>query len=153
MRRFTERGGWWVAAQLVLLGLLGTALMVWTADWGPAATGGGWAVAAAGGGLAATGLAALGGNLTPYPSPGSDAHLVERGPYRLVRHPVYGGIVIGAAGISVVVGSIAGLSVTVGLVILFLGKSGFEEERLLRRFPAYAGYRNRVTRRLVPWVL
>ena len=36
---------------------------------------------------------------------------------------------------------------------LFWGKSGFEEGRLLAHFPAYAAYRDRVRRRLIPWVL
>jgi protein-S-isoprenylcysteine O-methyltransferase Ste14 len=70
-----------------------------------------------------------------------------------VRHPIYGGIVLGAGGISFADGSAAGLTLALGLLVLFLGKSEFEEERLLSRFPAYAGYRQRVPRRLIPWLL
>ena len=146
MGGFTERGGWWVAGQFVLLGLLLALWTSWSGDWGSVAAGagillGGW------------GLLALGGNLTPYPSPKEDATLVERGPYRLVRHPIYGGVVLSAAGLSLADGNAGGLTVTLGLFLLFLGKSEFEEERLLARFPSYDEYRRRVPKRLIPWVV
>jgi len=153
MRAFTERGGWWVVAQVMLFVLIGGCWLIWSYDWGPLAVGTGYPVAVAGAVLAVWGVLALGGNLTPYPSPKSDAELIERGPYRVVRHPIYGGIVIGAAGISLADGNAGALTFTLGLLILFLGKSEFEEERLLRRFPAYASYRLRVRTRLIPWVI
>jgi protein-S-isoprenylcysteine O-methyltransferase Ste14 len=153
VREFTARGGWWVAVQFALLGAIAAAWWAWSADWGPLAVAAGWAAAGAGAVLGGWGLVALGGNLTPYPSPRSDARLVERGPYRLVRHPIYGGIVMGAGGISLADGNAAGLTLALGLIVLFLGKSEFEEERLLSRFPAYGEYRERVPHRLVPWIL
>jgi protein-S-isoprenylcysteine O-methyltransferase Ste14 len=153
MREFTERGGWWVIAQVALFGLLGALWWSWSGDWGPVASVAGWAAAAAGALQGVWGLLALGGNLTPYPSPKDVASLIERGPYRLVRHPIYGGIVMGAAGLSLADGNAGGLTITLGLLILFLGKSEFEEERLLARFPAYDRYRERVTHRLIPWVV
>ena len=153
MREFTERGGWWVVAQMILFGLLALLWLTWSGDWGPVAVAAGSAIAVAGAGQAGWGLLALGGNLTPYPSPKVDSSLIERGPYRYVRHPIYGGLVLGAAGISLLDGNAGGLTVTLGLLVLFLGKSEFEEERLLARFPAYAGYRRRVRRRLIPFVV
>jgi protein-S-isoprenylcysteine O-methyltransferase Ste14 len=153
MQGFTERGGWWVVAQIILFALIGGCWLIWSYDWGPMAVGTGWPLAVAGAGLALGGVFALGGNLTPYPSPKSDAELTERGPYRFVRHPIYGGIVAAAAGISLADGNAGALTFTLGLLILFLGKSEFEEERLLRRFPAYASYRKRVPWRLIPWLV
>ena len=91
-------------------------------------------------------------HLTPYPTPLHDAALVEHGPYRLVRHPIYGGIVLGAAGVSAD-GNWLGLALVAALGALFWGKSGFEEGRLLAHFPGYADYRDRVRRRLIPGAL
>ncbi len=95
----------------------------------------------------------LGRHLSPYPTPRRDAALVEHGAYRFVRHPIYGGVVLGAAGVSLADGNWPGLALAAALGALFWGKSGFEECRLLAHFPAYAAYRDRVRRRLIPWVL
>jgi protein-S-isoprenylcysteine O-methyltransferase Ste14 len=153
MQRFTARGGWWVVAQIALFVLLGMLWWTWDGHWGRPAVVAGWAAAGAGALQGLWGLLALGGNLTPYPSPKHGAELIERGPYRLVRHPIYGGLVMGAAGISLADGNAGGLTVALGLLVLFVGKSEFEEERLLARFPAYEGYRHRVRWRLIPFVV
>ena len=36
--------------------------------------------------------------MTPLPRPRDDGRLVESGVYRLVRHPIYGGLIVGAVG-------------------------------------------------------
>ena len=129
------------------------AWLFWGEGWGWGAVGAGAVLAAAGAGLAGGGLWTLRHHLTPYPTPLSDAALIEHGPYRLARHPIYGGIVLGAAGVSLADGNWPGLALAVALGGLFWGKSGFEEGRLLAHFPGYAAYRDRVRRRLIPWVL
>jgi protein-S-isoprenylcysteine O-methyltransferase Ste14 len=48
--------------------------------------------------LAARGVADLGGAMTPLPRPRDDAELVQTGAYALVRHPVYGGLILAAFG-------------------------------------------------------
>lgn len=153
MEDFTAKGGWWVVAQVVLFGGLAASWLVWGGGWGVIALAGGGVLAGAGAALAGTGLVMLGRHLSPYPTPLHDAALVEHGAYRLVRHPIYGGIVLGAVGLSVADGNRAGLALCAALLALFWGKSGFEERRLAAHFPAYAGYRERVRRRLIPWVL
>ena len=150
---FTARGGWWVVAQVILLGGLAAAWLLWGEGWGWGAVGAGAVLASAGACLAGGGLWALRRHLTPYPTPLYDAALVEHGPYRLARHPIYGGIVLGAAGVSLADGNWPGLALVAALGGLFWGKSGFEEGRLLAHFPGYAAYRDRVRRRLIPWVL
>ena len=79
--------------------------------------------------------------------------LIEKGPYRFVRHPIYTGILAMSFGSALVVGR---LGAWVG-VLLVLG--GFwiklrQEERLLTRyFPTqYPGYITRV-KALIPFVL
>ena len=150
MRRFTEIGGWWVAGQMVLLAALGSVWILWGRCWGWAATVGGASLVILGVALAAAGLVALRRHLSPYPEPRPDAALVEGGVYRYVRHPIYGGIVLGALGSSVIDGNLAGLGLSAALMGLFYGKSGFEERRLIARFPEYAEYRDRVRCRLLP---
>lgn len=81
-----------------------------------------------------------------------EPELVTSGPYRLVRHPIYSGILVAGIGTSVA------LSwwwlVAFGLVaIYFLYAATVEERFLTEQFPdAFPAYR-RSTRMLVPFVL
>jgi protein-S-isoprenylcysteine O-methyltransferase Ste14 len=80
-----------------------------------------------------------------------DPVLVDTGPYRLVRHPIYSGILV--AGI----GSAVALSwlwlITVALAAIYFGYSAIVEERYLtEQFPdTYPAYK-RSTKRLIPFV-
>jgi protein-S-isoprenylcysteine O-methyltransferase Ste14 len=78
---------------------------------------------------------------------------VGGGPYRLVRHPIYGGLLLGLAGLALWVGSWLSLVLVVGLVGIFWTKSAEEERRLSARFPEYDGYRAVVRRRFIPWLI
>jgi protein-S-isoprenylcysteine O-methyltransferase Ste14 len=94
----------------------------------------------------------LGSSLTPYPRPKQDGVLVEDGPYRLVRHPIY------AAGMLFFLGygllsSVPATIATAALALLWHLKAGVEERHLAERFPDYAEYRRRVRRRLIPYLL
>jgi protein-S-isoprenylcysteine O-methyltransferase Ste14 len=81
-----------------------------------------------------------------------DPELVTSGPYRLVRHPVYGGTLVAG------VGTAAALSwwwlVPVALAgAYFLYSATVEERWLAKQFPdAYPAYR-RSTKMLVPFIL
>ncbi len=146
-----DRGGRWVVAQFVLMAVI-LGLSVLPPDWP------GW-IRLAGVPIALAGLVGivwsgrtLGRSLTPYPRPLDDAVLVERGPYSLVRHPIYGAgtlLFVGGALVASVPATIAAL----GLPLLWYFKAGVEERHLSERFPAYAEYRRRVRRRLIPYVL
>jgi protein-S-isoprenylcysteine O-methyltransferase Ste14 len=153
MRSFTRRGGWWVVAQFALFGVIAGTLFFAGGDWGIPARLAGLLVGAAGATLAGWGLLALGENLSPYPHPVEGVTLVERGPYRVARHPVYGGLVVGGAGAGLFYGSWLALAATGVLAVLLLGKSRFEERRLADHLPGYDGYRSRVRRVMIPWVL
>jgi protein-S-isoprenylcysteine O-methyltransferase Ste14 len=153
MRDFAARGGWWVVAQGLLLAWIGTSWALWGHGWGTGAVAGGAVLSGLGAALMAGGFAALGSRISPFPVPLAETTLVEHGAYRLVRHPIYGGIVMAAAGVSLADGNWPGLAAAGALGLLFWGKSGFEENRLVARFPSYAAYRGRVRRRLVPWVV
>ena len=78
--------------------------------------------------------------------------LVERGPYRFVRHPIYTGILLMVAGTTTVLGRVSGL---LSLIICFLGhwwKLRREEALLAKHFPeTYPSYKLR-TKALLPFV-
>lgn len=103
--------------------------------------------------LAVGGVRALGAGLTPYPEPVRDAALVDHGVYRLVRHPLYGAVALGAVGGALLAASLWPALGAVVLTVFFFAKSTFEERRLERAHPGYADYRRRVPRRMVPWLL
>ena len=89
--------------------------------------------------------------VTPFPEPRTGATLVTRGPYRLARHPMYGGFVLFFVGLSLI-GSIASSVAAVALALLWWRKSIAEERRLAARFPEYAEYHARTPRRFFPYV-
>lgn len=149
---FTRRGGWWVAAQAVVMALMAGSWFVSDGDWGTWSWVVGWALAGAGLVVGAWAMLALGDNLTPYPSPRQGTELVERGPYRVARHPIYGAIVLGSVGLSLVAGSGPGLALAGVLAALFTAKSSVEERHLAASVPGYDAYRRRVRGRLLPFV-
>ena len=119
--------------------------------WGPAASLIGLAAIGIGGFVAARGVWDLRAGLSPFPRPIDGAPLVETGAYRLIRHPIYSGLVLGAVGWGLVSGS-AVVIVAAGLLfLLFAGKSRREESWLTAAHPGYADYQRR-TKRLIPWV-
>ena len=131
------KGERWVVAQAILLVLI-------VASWfvGPGVTRLGYAVAAFGVALAVWAGITMGHSLSPFPRPRRDAELVTRGPFRYLRHPIYVGGVLFAAGLSLVF-SIYGLVPTAVLAVFWLAKARLEERHLVARFPEYADYRRR----------
>lgn len=79
--------------------------------------------------------------------------LIVRGPYRLVRHPIYTGLLAMLIATWMEQPHIAGM---VGLVFVFISfwiKLSAEEEVMRKQFPdQYAAYRERV-KRIIPFIL
>lgn len=76
--------------------------------------------------------------------------LVTRGPYRLVRHPVYLGELAACAGL--VLGALGPWNLACFAVLCAAQwiRMGLEEQALAREFPEYRSYAAR-TPRLIPW--
>src|SRR5581483_11096310 len=77
--------------------------------------------------------------------------LVTRGPYRIVRHPVYVGELISGFGLLLPIVSVWTVLVFVAFVCLQLWRTRNEERALQVVFPEYAAYRAR-TARIVPGI-
>ena len=90
----------------------------------------------------------LGSSFTAYPRPRDDGVLVQDGPYRFVRHPVYGAGVLVLLGYGLLTSVVATAAVP-AIAVLWLLKAHVEERHLAARFPEYANYRRRVRRRLL----
>jgi len=79
--------------------------------------------------------------------------LIERGPYQLVRHPIYTGLLAMFLGTVMVLGHMAGIAGFVLVSVSFWIKLSDEERIMLKQFPdQYAAYQQRV-KRIIPFVL
>jgi protein-S-isoprenylcysteine O-methyltransferase Ste14 len=148
------RGEGWVAIQVVQLvaiaaaGILGPA---WSGAVRVVSSVVGLGLVIAGLVLAVRGMVDLRDALTPLPYPRDGAELVETGVYARSRHPIYGGLIVGAVGWGCLTASVVALGLAVALLAFFEAKSRREEVWLVERFPGYPAYRAR-TRRLIPWI-
>jgi protein-S-isoprenylcysteine O-methyltransferase Ste14 len=77
--------------------------------------------------------------------------VVDRGPYRCVRHPLYVGEIVSSLGIALAANSYAAIGLWLALCGLQAYRALREEQLLLRALPAYRGYRSR-TAALLPGV-
>lgn len=96
------------------------------------------------------GLVNLGRSLTPLPSPVPHGELRTGGLFRLVRHPIYSGIMALTVGVAIRSGSPWVAAATAALIGWFMLKARWEEDRLLVRYPGYAAYAG-ATPRFVPF--
>ena len=92
------------------------------------------------------------GNLNVSPAVRENATLVQRGPYRMIRHPMYTALLLFM--LSYVIAEVTTLSLQVwcGLLLVLIVKSLYEESLLTQRFPSYVEYKQR-TWRFVPYVI
>jgi protein-S-isoprenylcysteine O-methyltransferase Ste14 len=81
-----------------------------------------------------------------------EPELVTSGPYRLVRHPIYSGILIAAAGTAVAL-SWPWLIAVALAGVYFLYSATVEERYLTQRFPDDYPVYKRSTKMLVPFIL
>lgn len=83
-----------------------------------------------------------------------DHELIDRGPYAVVRHPIYSAIMLMLAGSALAAAQWLWIIVAVAAVVGFTFKARAEERLLTTHFPqAYPAYRRRVRGAIVPFVL
>ena len=93
----------------------------------------------------------IGRNWSPRPAKKEAHELVTGGPYAVVRHPIYTGIILAASG-TALTGTILGVILLAFAAALFLSRVRTEEQIMLELFPdAYPPYRSR-TKRLIPFI-
>lgn len=112
----------------LLLGVTGAAISVWA-------------------------LSAHGWRVSPLPKPVDGAHLIDSGPYRYVRHPMYTGIVVFTLGVGLAYANPVAMLSSVTFLVFFMAKSGREEEMLIQELPDYRAYRSRVAWGIIPFVM
>jgi protein-S-isoprenylcysteine O-methyltransferase Ste14 len=152
--RLGRRGEGWVVAQsvaIVAIVAAGIAGPGWPDPVDAFLLLVGIVVAAAGVALLAGGIAALGDSLSPYPEPLERSSLRDAGAYRLVRHPIYGGLFLLGLGWSLMLSPVA-LVPTAALAVVVELKARVEETMLAERFPEFPAYRARVRWRFVPGI-
>ena len=148
------RGDAWVAGQFALMAAtigLGFVPPEWPESFDRPLDWAGAVAAILGANLVYLSVRALGRSLTPFPRPKGDAELVTRGPYRLARHPIYGGGILFFLGWALFSAPLALVGVA-ALAVLWWRKSALEERLLAERYPDYTDYRRATPRRFVPYV-
>jgi len=138
-----------VAGQFILIGVL--VVLPGRHDWPvPAALTLACSVATVVGlAVMVIGATGLGRGLTATPLPNAHAQLRTGGLYRFARHPIYSGLILTMASVTVASGSALRLLTLGVLVLLLTVKARWEEARLTQRFEGYADYAAR-TPRFVP---
>ena len=78
--------------------------------------------------------------------------VVDSGPYRFVRHPMYAGFIPLAIGLALWLQSYAGAIAAIVPMLLISVRALLEERFLVRNLPGYTDYVHRVRYRLIPFI-
>jgi len=79
--------------------------------------------------------------------------LIDSGPYRIVRHPMYTGIIAFVFGVGLAYANLATVLTGIAFIVFFMAKTGEEEDMLIREVAGYREYRSSVPWRLIPYVM
>lgn len=78
--------------------------------------------------------------------------VITTGPYALVRHPMYFGLIFMLAGISLVLGSLWSFVPVGVMVMLLVVRTVFEDRTLQRELPGYKEYAQKTRYRIFPGI-
>jgi len=90
------------------------------------------------------------GNFNIHPAPKAAGILVTGGPYRLIRHPMYSAVLLGAGALAWLAPPLAGALAWCALLLVLLIKAQMEERWLREHHADYAAYCQQ-SKRFVPW--
>lgn len=147
-----HRGELWVlvqAALLVLFVFMPPDEALW--PYPSAVNFAGWIFATVGLLLLSWSAVNLGRSLTPFPRPIENGELITTGAYRIVRHPIYLGVLLCCLGFALVTTSSVRLGLTLVLFVFFDLKARREERWLIEHYPDYGRYQKHV-KKLIPWL-
>jgi protein-S-isoprenylcysteine O-methyltransferase Ste14 len=84
-----------------------------------------------------------------------DHELIQRGPYAVVRHPIYTGLILASAGsVLALIPTAAGFLAVLAWALAYYLKARYEERVLTGEFgEQYVEYKKRVRAALIPFVL
>jgi protein-S-isoprenylcysteine O-methyltransferase Ste14 len=92
------------------------------------------------------------GNFNVRPTPRAGGRLVERGPYRWIRHPMYSAVMLCGAAAAWAAPWWEAWLAEAALAAVLAAKAALEERWLAAMHPGYAAYRAR-TKRFVPGIV
>jgi len=78
--------------------------------------------------------------------------VVDHGPYAVIRHPGYAGMIAGVPLMAIAVGSWWGFAAASLYALLILNRVAVEDRFLRANLPGYVEYTTRVTSRLLPGI-
>lgn len=123
-----ERGLLWVAPQLALMASVMLGAVPFVTDsplFLPSML-----AFTTGTALIVSGISSQGHNMTPYVTPVKGAPLKTKGGYEVVRHPIYGGLLLSCVGFSGLTDSATRLVLTAALWAVLRSKASEEEGRM-----------------------
>ncbi|WP_407169545.1 methyltransferase family protein [Bradyrhizobium sp. ORS 111] len=82
--------------------------------------------------------------------PERDHRVISTGPYAVVRHPMYGSVMLFFIGVPLMLGTWWGLAFVPVFFLMFAVRTRIEERTLVAGLPGYADYATRVRYRLIP---
>jgi len=83
-------------------------------------------------------------SLTIMPEPKVGAPFITKGIYKIVRHPMYLGVILIGVGLSLIKYSLIGILFTVILIVDLKIKHRYEDRLLLEKWPAAREYQGKV---------
>lgn len=92
------------------------------------------------------------GSFNIRPTPRADGGVVQRGPYRWIRHPMYSSIALCGLACACAAQRVWVWLALAALLLVLLSKALLEERWMAQQHTDYAAYQTR-TRRFVPWLL